>query len=332
MLFLREERQQLPARRLAQRSSSCAFASWQPFGSRSGWNDEDSVEIGDEARDSLTAPEQQIVLSLWSLAGAPLILGTDFTELTSVDKAMLENRAVIAIDNEGIAARRLIDNGSKHVFAKRQPNGIWYVGIFDTDRSARQNCHVQLAQLGLGYAIRAVDARAAVALPVPVGAGGAAAAEPAADRRVQLLPGRPQPDRRLLPVERLLRAHVRRDIPVQAVHPGADLRDRGEEPGDPGRRQHPDQPGLPVHRGGDRHAHAEAGGRRREICPRLADRAAAAGADRGLGVPAPAQLRAGRPDPRARSGCRSRPGSATRTWRSPGSCLSAFRGSPTWAS
>ena len=28
-----------------------------------------------------------------------------------------------------------------------------------------------------------------------------------------------------LSVERLLRAHVRRDIPVQAVHPGADLRD-----------------------------------------------------------------------------------------------------------
>ena len=134
-----------------------AVASWQPFGGRSGWNDEDSVEIGNEARDGLTAPERQTVLSLWSLAGAPLILGTDLTQLTSVDKAMLENRAVIAIDQDGIAARRLIDNGSEQVFAKCQPDGIWYVGIFNTDRSARQTFHVRLAQLGLGYAIRAVD-------------------------------------------------------------------------------------------------------------------------------------------------------------------------------
>src|SRR4029077_7730436 len=36
-----------------------------------------------------------------------------------------------------------------------------------------------------------------VALPLPGGARGAAAAEPAADRRLQLLPGRAQPDRRL---------------------------------------------------------------------------------------------------------------------------------------
>ena len=30
----------------------------------------------------------------------------------------------------------------------------------------------------------------------------------------------------------------------------------------PGRRQHPDQPGVPVHRGGGRHPHAAAGGQR----------------------------------------------------------------------
>jgi len=134
-----------------------AVASWQPFGGQSGWNDEDSVEIGNGPRDGLTVPQRQTVLSLWSLAGAPLILGTDLTQLTSVDKAMLENRAVIAIDQDGIAATRLIDHGSEQVFAKHQPDGTWYVGIFNTDTSTRQTFHVRLAQLGLRHAIRAVD-------------------------------------------------------------------------------------------------------------------------------------------------------------------------------
>lgn len=134
-----------------------AVASWQPFGGPSGWNDEDSIEIGNGARDGLTVPERRTVLSLWSLAGAPLILGTDLTHLTSVDKAMLENRAVIAIDQDRIAARRLIDSGDEQVFVKRQPGGTWYIGIFNTDMSAAQTFRVQLAQLGLRHSVRAAD-------------------------------------------------------------------------------------------------------------------------------------------------------------------------------
>jgi len=134
-----------------------AVASWQPYGGQSGWNDEDSVEIGNGAHDGLTVPERQTVLSLWSLAGAPLILGTDLTHLTSLDKAMLGNRTVIAIDQDSIAARRLIDSGNEQVFAKRQPDGTWYVGIFNTDSSAAQTFRVHFAQLGLGHPVRAVD-------------------------------------------------------------------------------------------------------------------------------------------------------------------------------
>ena len=142
-------------RRVASRFN--AVADWQPFGGPSGWNDQDSVEIGNGAHDGLTVPERRTVLSLWSLAGAPLILGTDLTQLTGVDKAMLENRAVIAIDQDGIAARRLIDCGNEQVFVKRQPDGIWYVGVFNTDTSADRTFRVRLAQLGLGHAMHAVD-------------------------------------------------------------------------------------------------------------------------------------------------------------------------------
>ena len=45
----------------------------------------------------------------------------------------------------------------------------------------------------------------------------------------------------------------------KAVHQVADVRHRGEEHRHPGRRQHPDHAGLPVHRRGDRDAPAAAG-------------------------------------------------------------------------
>src|SRR6185312_5038682 len=75
---------------------------------------------------------------------------------------------------------------------------------------------------------------------LPAGACRAAAAEPGADWRVQLLPGAAQPHRRVLPVERLLAAHLRRGVAVQGVRPVAHVRHGGEEPGHPGRRQRPD--------------------------------------------------------------------------------------------
>lgn len=146
-----------------------AVASWQPFGGPSGWNDEDSVEIGNAAHDGLTVPERRTMLSLWALAGAPLILGSDLTRLTIVDKAMLENRTVIAIDQDGIAARRLIDSGYEQVFVKHQPDGTWYIGIFNTDTSAAQTFGVQFARLGVSRPMRGVDVWTGQSLGLPGG-------------------------------------------------------------------------------------------------------------------------------------------------------------------
>jgi alpha-galactosidase len=113
-----------------------AAASWQPYGGPGSWNDYDSIEVGNGTNDGLTAPERQTQLSLWSLASAPLILGTDLTNLDATDLAMLENNAVIAVDQDGIPADRVISSGSEQVFDKRQRNGTWDIGVFNTDSSA----------------------------------------------------------------------------------------------------------------------------------------------------------------------------------------------------
>jgi alpha-galactosidase len=132
-------------------------ASWQPYGGPGGWNDYDSLEVGNGASDGITAPERQTMMSLWSLAGAPLILGTDLTHPDPADLAMLENNAVIAVDQDGIPADRVISSGSEQVFDKRQQNGTWDIGVFNTDTSASHSFSVPLAQLGLTGAANVTD-------------------------------------------------------------------------------------------------------------------------------------------------------------------------------
>jgi alpha-galactosidase len=143
-----------------------AVARWQPYGGRHGWNDEDSLEIGNGAADGLTFPERQTAMALWSLGGAPLILGANLTRLDPADLALLDNRAVIAIDQDGIAARRVLRHGSEQVFVKEQPGGTWYIGIFNTDTSADRTFRVGLARIGLSHAIAATDVWTGAALGI----------------------------------------------------------------------------------------------------------------------------------------------------------------------
>jgi alpha-galactosidase len=134
-----------------------AAASWQPYAGNGGWNDYDSTEVGNGSNDGLTAPERQTQLSLWSLASAPLLLGVDLTNLDSGDLALLKNTAVIAVDQDGIPADRVIDSGNEQVFDKRQQNGTWDIGIFNTDTSASHSFSVSLAQLGLSGSANITD-------------------------------------------------------------------------------------------------------------------------------------------------------------------------------
>jgi alpha-galactosidase len=134
-----------------------AAASWQPYGGPGGWNDYDSLEIGNGTNDGLTVAQRQTQMSLWSLASAPLILGTDLTSLDATDLGMLENNRVIGVDQDGIPADRVISSGNEQVFDKRQQNGTWDIGVFNTDATASHTFSVPLAQLGLSGSANVTD-------------------------------------------------------------------------------------------------------------------------------------------------------------------------------
>ncbi|HEY3870890.1 MAG TPA: CBM35 domain-containing protein [Actinocrinis sp.] len=125
-------------------------AAWQPDGGPGAFNDYDSTEVGNgPTDDGLTAAEEQSQLSLWAMAASPLILGTDLTNLNSTDLGYLKNTAVIAADQDGIDARRIVSNVNQQAFAKTEQNGDVILGLFNYSSSASQTVTVSLAAAGI---------------------------------------------------------------------------------------------------------------------------------------------------------------------------------------
>jgi hypothetical protein len=110
-------------------------ASWQPYGGPGGFNDYDSLEVGNGSNDGLTPTERQTQMSLWALAASPLILGTDLTNLDPVDLGYLKNTAVLAVDQDAIDASRIASTATQQVFAKTERDGSAVVGLFNTTTS-----------------------------------------------------------------------------------------------------------------------------------------------------------------------------------------------------
>ncbi len=76
-------------------------------GGEGGWNDFDSLELGNGDKDGITPAERQTMFTLWAISCAPLYLGTDLTHMDPADLTIITNRNLIAIDQAGIPATPL---------------------------------------------------------------------------------------------------------------------------------------------------------------------------------------------------------------------------------
>jgi hypothetical protein len=163
-------------------------AQWQPYGGPGGFNDYDSIEVGDGSADSgmsLAASESQ--LSLWALGSAPLILGGDLSTavtnaygtsagITPRDFKLLTNRQVLRVDQDAIDASRIAVTGApgrgpgNQVFAKVERRGDAVVGLFNTTTvrsSAAVTISTTAAAIGLppdphGYLVQDLWGRQSV--------------------------------------------------------------------------------------------------------------------------------------------------------------------------
>jgi alpha-galactosidase len=132
-------------------------ANWQPYGGPGGFNDYDSVEVGNGANDGLTAPERQSQLSLWAMAAAPLTLGTDLTNLDATDLGYLKNTRVLAVDQDAVDASRILSSGNQQAYSKTEANGDVILGLFNYSGTASTTVTVPLASAGISGSATATD-------------------------------------------------------------------------------------------------------------------------------------------------------------------------------
>ena len=81
----------------------------------------------------MSAAQAKAQLSMWAIAAAPLILGSDPRVLSPGTIRMLENRRVIAVDQDprGIQGTAVQRKGSGQVWAKRLVGGQLAVALLN---------------------------------------------------------------------------------------------------------------------------------------------------------------------------------------------------------
>ncbi len=87
------------------------------------WNDPDMLEVGN----GMTSSEDRAHFSIWCMLAAPLISGNDLRDMSAGTKEILENREVIAVDQDslGIEGFRYSSDDSVEVWFKPLENGDW---------------------------------------------------------------------------------------------------------------------------------------------------------------------------------------------------------------
>jgi uncharacterized protein YjbI with pentapeptide repeats len=146
---------------------SSTTSSFEWFGGPGGFNDGDSIEVGDGAgtgvsttsNSGMSQSAEETQLGLWTMGSAPLILGGDLSSsisngygtiasqnssgLAPFDQSLLLDKEVIAVDQSAEDAVQVSTSGSlasrsaagNQVFTKVLPTGQAYVALFNTSAS-----------------------------------------------------------------------------------------------------------------------------------------------------------------------------------------------------
>ncbi|MGI5520297.1 alpha-galactosidase D [Micromonospora sp. CA-259024] len=116
---------------------------WSRKAGPGGWNDLDSLNVGNGEMDGLTQAERQSYATLWAISKSPLYTGDDLTRLDDYGLSLLTNREVIAIDqNGGAPARPVTPVGDQQVWGAKNPDGSYTVALFNlADAPASVTAH-----------------------------------------------------------------------------------------------------------------------------------------------------------------------------------------------
>ena len=127
---------------------------WNMYRRPGAWPDADMLPLGRLALDSrdsnFTPDEQRTLMTLWSIARAPLIMGGDLRKLDAATLALLTNREVIAVDQHSHGNQPHFLQDNMPVWTARAPqDGRFYLAIFNIADKAPGMLRFPLSRLGL---------------------------------------------------------------------------------------------------------------------------------------------------------------------------------------
>ena len=135
-------------------------ARWAPAGGDGRWPDLDMLPLGHLAlrsnehglgdrRTRFTADEQRTLMTLWSIARSPLMLGGLLTDLDEETRSLLTNAEVLAVHADGLRPHELYRDGQHVAWCSDDPSGDVNVALFNL---GAQVSDVEISWRGLGRA------------------------------------------------------------------------------------------------------------------------------------------------------------------------------------
>ena len=112
-----------------------------------GWNDMDTLDVGDGTLDGLSDVEKQTAITIWAMANSPMYLGGDLTKLDNFAKSAFTNDELIVVDQSGLPAVQ-VTGGPQPVWMSKQADGSIYVAVYNLNGLS---CKVTVRWSDLGF-------------------------------------------------------------------------------------------------------------------------------------------------------------------------------------
>ncbi|GAB2574258.1 X2-like carbohydrate binding domain-containing protein [Kribbella endophytica] len=123
-------------------------ADWWRHGGPGGWNDLDSLNVGNGTMDGLTKDERRTAATLWAVSAAPFYIGNDMTKLDQYGLDLLTNREVVAVNQAGRPAQPVSTKTNRQVWYSLNADSSYTVALFNLG-TTEADMTANFADLGL---------------------------------------------------------------------------------------------------------------------------------------------------------------------------------------
>jgi len=120
-----------------------------------GWNDMDTLDVGDGTLDGLSDVEKQTAITIWAMANSPMYLGGDLTKLDNFAKSAFTNDELIVVDQSGLPAVQ-VTGGPQPVWMSKQADGSIYLAVYNLN-GLSSKVTVRWSDLGFRHALAVRD-------------------------------------------------------------------------------------------------------------------------------------------------------------------------------